>query len=346
MNYKMSFICFSIMVSAFFGCRLKKESQATGKNIPALITFLDSTKASEAIILDDIDGFYDQISEVEIQIQMKRIEPFKNRSEALSEYKKFISSEVTDWKTEEMNAMLRLFQQVKSMCDTLSPRIFPGGMRLIKVKTNHYGNDVYYTRGKNILIPENIFPLEDESRQLPVMIHEVFHILSRYNMELKHDLYDKIGFFKTLKPIKLNPALQKILLTNPDGVSFQYAMELEEGVPGKLAVPLITSKFKNFRPDNPAFFDYLNFDLYELKDMGSYFEVVSDDFGKTTIPLKNTPVFFTKIKDNTQYIIHPDEIMADNFMLALLAYDKGEYGKFSKDGKTLIDLVIARLKNM
>jgi hypothetical protein len=33
-------------------------------------------------------------------------------------------------------------------------------------------------------------------------------------------------------------------------------------------------------------------------------------------------------------------------MLALLAYEKGEYSKFSKEGKTLIDLVIAQLKNM
>ena len=162
----------------------------------------------------------------------------------------------------------------------------------------------------------------------------------------KDRIYEKIGFFKTVKPIKLNPALQKILLTNPDGVSFQYAIELEGGVPGKIAVPLITSKFKNFRPDNPAFFDYLNFDLYELKDMGSYYEVTSDNEGKTTIPLKNTPVFFTKIKDNTQYIIHPDEIMADNFMLALLAYSKGEYGKFSKEGKVLIDNVLERLRKM
>lgn len=346
MNHKLSFIYFSLILSLFLGCRLNKESQTTGNNIPALITFLDSTKASQAIILDDIDGFYGQISGVEMQIQMKRMEPFGSRTEAMTAYKKFISSEVSDWKTEEMQAMLRLFQQVKSMCDTLSPRIFPGGIRLIKVKTNHYGNDVYYTRGKDILIPENIFPLDEESRQLPVMIHEVFHILSRYNTELKKDLYGYIGFFKAEKPIKLNPVLQKILLTNPDGVSFQYAIELEGGVPGKLAVPLITSKFKNFRPDNPAFFDYLNFDLYELKDLGSYYEVLSDDNGKTTIPLKTTPVFFTKIKDNTQYIIHPDEIMADNFMLALLAYEKGDYAKFSKEGKALIDLVIERLKKM
>lgn len=340
------FIYIPLCLSLFFGCRLNKDSQTAGKDIPAIVTFLDSTKASEAIVMDDIDGFYDQISEVEMQIQMKKTEPFESRTIALKAYKKFIAKEVSDWKTEEMNTMVRLFQQVKSLCDTLSPRIFPGGMRLIKVKTNHYGKDVYYTRGKDILIPENIFPLDEESEQLPVMIHEVFHVLSRYNADIRQDMYGLIGFSKAKKPVVLNPALQKILLTNPDGVTFQYVIQLEEGESGKMAVPLITSKFKRFRSDNPAFFDYLNFDLYEIKDMGSYYEVTSDNEGKTTIPLKNTPVFFTKIKDNTQYIIHPDEIMADNFMLALLAYSKGEYGKFSKEGKVLIDNVLERLRKM
>jgi hypothetical protein len=59
--------------------------------------------------------------------------------------------------------------------------------------------------------------------------------------------------------------------------------------------------------------------------------------GKTTLPVTTTPVFFTKIKDNTRYIIHPEEIIADNFMLAVLAKDKKDYKKFSTEGKKLIE---------
>ncbi|MEY3421126.1 MAG: hypothetical protein RIR48_1415, partial [Bacteroidota bacterium] len=58
--------------------------------------------------------------------------------------------------------------------------------------------------------------------------------------------------------------------------------------------------------------------------------------GNTTIPLKKTPIFFTKIKDNTQYIIHPDEIMADNFMLAVLAFSNNEFDRFSENGASLL----------
>ena len=197
----------------YMGCRLNKESQKIEANKPSIVTFLDSVNASKTIISDDVDGFYDQISKLEMEIQMKSITPFKDRNDAKKAYHKFIVSEVSSWKDAEMETLINIFSQVKKMCDTLSPRIFPDGIKLIKVKTNHYGNHVYYTRGRNILIPENIFPLDDASSQLPVMIHEVFHILSRNNPDIRHDLYRLIGFEKSQKPIKLNQELATKLLT-------------------------------------------------------------------------------------------------------------------------------------
>jgi hypothetical protein len=55
-------------------------------------------------------------------------------------------------------------------------------------------------------------------------------------------------------------------------------------------------------------------------------------------------VFFTKIKDNTQYIIHPDEIMADNFMFAVLAFSNDDYNRFSGTGKVLIKELLTILR--
>jgi hypothetical protein len=112
------------------------------------------------------------------------------------------------------------------------------------------------------------------------------------------------------------------------------------------AIPLITSKSKVYDPKKPNFFDYLHFDLYSLDNKGDHYMAKSTTTGQTLLPMQSTPTFFTKIKDNTQYIIHPDEIMADNFMLALLAYDKNEYGKFSKDGKILIQKILNKLKTL
>ena len=334
-----------LVLTFLIGCKSNKEVSTISPK-PGMVSFLDSVPASSSIVNDDIDGFYDQLSALEINIQMKNASEPISRELALKQYAAFIKTQVSNWNQEEKLAMLQIFKEVKKMCDTINPRIFPDGVRLIKVKTGHYGKDVYYTRGKNILIPENIFPLNDIDTQIPVMIHELFHVISRYNPQLKGDLYAMIGFTKTDKPVRLNAALSQILLTNPDGVSFLYSIDLDRNGETIKAIPLITSKFTTFRPDQPMFFDYLNFDLYNLEDKGAYYMANSTTTGKTLVPLHSTPSFFTKIKDNTQYIIHPDEIIADNFMLALQAYSKGEYGKFSKEGRMLIDKVLLRLEDL
>lgn len=336
-------IIFLAVVVCCLQCKSNKEVSYT-KDKPAMVIFVDSIQAAQNIIDDDVDGFFDQCSKLEMEIQMKKNSPFTTRDEALIAYKQFLRGQVSSWTTEEKLAMLELFKLAKNRCDQLSPALFPDGIKLVKIKTGHYGNDVYYTRGKNIMVPENILSDLQTALHLPIMTHEIFHILSRYRENLRNDMYGFIGFKKSNKPIRINETLSKVLLTNPDGVSFQYIIELEVDGKSQLVVPLITSKFRQFKTSNPKFFDYLNFDLYALEDRGSYYEITSDHQGKTTLPINNTPAFFTKIKDNTQYIIHPDEIMADNFMLALQAVEKKEFTKFSKEGKVLIDKVIQRLQ--
>lgn len=336
-----------ICLVALLSCNSnKKVVEAPSGNKPGIVSFVDSLAASQAIIADDVDGFYDQLSAVEINILMKNPQGPENRDAAIELFKPFIKTQVSDWKTEEKKMMFSIFKAVKKLCDTISPRLYPGNLKLIKIKNGHYGNDVYYTRGNNILIPENIFEYPNADVQIPVMIHELFHVISRSNPVLKNDLYKLIGFSKAEKPVKLNPVLEKSLLTNPDGVSYQYVIELEYQGDTKKAIPLINSKFGTFRPEAPMFFDYLHFDLYSLSDRGDHYMATSTTDGKTLIPMEQTPSFFTKIKDNTQYIIHPDEIMADNFMLALQAYTTGDYSKFSKEGKALIDQVIERLSTL
>ncbi|MBK8054088.1 MAG: hypothetical protein IPK35_12670 [Saprospiraceae bacterium] len=323
-------------------CRMNKD-QVTGESVnskPAMVHFTDSINAAKLISTVDDDGLFDQISQIDIEIQMKKEQAFESREHALSAYKKFLSTEVSSWSDEEIVIMNQIFSDAKKLCDTISPRIFPGGIKLIKIKPNHYGRDVYYTRGNIIFIPENIFPIENQQTILSVMLHEIFHIVSRQNSELRSDIYKLIGFAKAEKQVKLNEMLNKKLLTNPDGVSYQYFIRLDS----ILAIPLITSNLAAYRKNTPSFFNYLQFDLYQIHDKGTYYEAITDEKGNTTIPLKKTPVFFTKIKDNTQYIIHPDEIMADNFMFAVLAFSNDDYNRFSGTGKVLIKELLTILR--
>jgi hypothetical protein len=344
MDVKVLFrlLFFIVIVLSLSACRTGRESGLTTEK-PALAVFLDSLEASVSIISDDADHLFEHISGRDIEIQMKRTSSFSDRDAAVAAYKDFLRRQVSDWTTEEKSAILNLVAETKRLCDRYSPRLFPQGLRFIKIKTGHYGGDVFYTRGTNICVPENIFPMKDSSRYLPVMIHEVFHVISRYNPSLRDDLYSLIGFERSPKPIKSSENLKAWMLTNPDGVEHKHFLRVKVKDSTYMIVPAITAKLKNFRPSQPAFFDYLAFDLYKLTTHPSYYEITSDTFGKTTLPMEASTRFFDAIKDNTQYIIHPEEIMADNFMLGLFAGNKNEYSKFSPAGKQLIEKVLERL---
>ena len=53
--------------------------------------------------------------------------------------------------------------------------------------------------------------------------------------------------------------------------------------------------------------------------------------------MANVPDFFEQITDNTGYIIHPDEIIADNFMYIMMRGKEGGLQKnFSEAGLQLL----------
>ena len=61
-----------------------------------------------------------------------------------------------------------------------------------------------------------------------------------------------------------------------------------------------------------------------------------DNLG-TTLTDGMMPGFFEQIKDNTQYIIHPDEIAADNFIYAITRSNITDSKRFSEEGVDLVE---------
>ena len=121
--------------------------------------------------------------------------------------------------------------------------------------------------------------------------------------------------------------LEQIQLKDKEGASFQ-------------AIPIITSNSFDYDPARPAFFSYIEFNLFPIKrlEAGGY-EVISQSNGNSPLQLPEQSEFFRQIRDNTQYIIHPDEILADNFTflaLSKLQKSKKSLERFSEEGRQLI----------
>jgi len=102
-------------------------------------------------------------------------------------------------------------------------------------------------------------------------------------------------------------------------------------------VPLILSNKEEFTSANPTFFSYLQFDLFELEDATQ--TLLLSEKLSTTLTDGMMPGFFEQIKDNTQYIIHPDEIAADNFIYAVTRSNITDSDRFSEEGADLVEKI-------
>jgi hypothetical protein len=318
---------------------LVKEVRLGPKNVALL---LDSSAAARHISQDRRDGFFEKVTASEMSIQMKQaLQPGDTREKLLSAYLQFLRSDVADYSPEESKFTAEVIEKVFKTCESVATGLFPDTLLLIKTKGKHYGDGVWYTRENSIVIPANELVSRKTNPFTSTMFHEVFHVYSRLNPAKQQKLYQLIGFQGVgYKNLRLPPQLAERVLFNPDGVDFAQKISLAQP-DGKTiqAVPIIFANHVGHKAGNNEFFGYVEFTLYQVEPNGdgSWRVVTKPDGHSSTLSLDSQPDFFAQIKDNTGYIIHPDEVLADNFSFLMIQQKSPSYtAKFSAAGKKLL----------
>ncbi len=326
-----------LLILVLFSCKTKKISP---NDSSVGVVVMDSTQAAKAIVTDKFTSFFDDINRLDMSIQTRQDLSNYPRTEALNIYKSYLQQDVDSFTEDESKALQNLFKSIKNTCDLVSKDIFPPHLSLIKTKSKHYGPGMYYTRNESIIIPYETMGNVGSIGFRNTMIHEIFHIYSRLHLDKRKSLYKLIGFETVSSPDKLAMVahLKDKILLNPDGVNYATKIQLTDGKNHYVdAFPIIFSNSMHFTSKKHNFFEYISFDLFEVKSNAGRYEVVSDTKGNSTLDPTFMNSFFDQIKDNTQYTIHPDEILADNFALLMgLKESKENKVTFSKEGEILI----------
>ena len=325
------------------GCQTTTEVENTIEPSPGkVVHLLDSIQAAQQLQTDKKEGFFEKISPLDTRLQMGI--PLDSAIPApvlRKNYKPFLAKQAMPLKATDRALLKAAFEQAYALCDSLNPNLLPDTVLLGKMETNIFGPSVYFTREKAIFIPKNEL-YEGNRALLPVLLHELFHIISRYNSAVRTELYALIGYQRLNAPLHFPPQLLERRLLNPDGIDHNYAIELPDST-GKAQhyISVITADTADNYPGK-RYFDYIDFSLYPL---------LPTDTGYTVQPQglapEIAPGFFGQIGDNTGYIIHPDEILADNFVLLVLrkAGPKNYAARpLSERGETLIRQMEAVLK--
>lgn len=341
-NHQMKNVLFALAIIAIVSCKSQNKLTTLQLSPTQSIVFLDSVAATKAIVKDEVEHFFEYIQVTDMSIQLKRNFPEgTDRSVVLEAYKDFLQEDVADFNKDEIEFVQEVWNEAYRLSNLVNSSIFPKEIKLIKTHANHYGASVYYTRENCIVIPKYAMEAQNRDAFLSTMLHELFHIYSRYNPENRKALYQLIGFSKIGDPNSLSmvDSLKRRILLNPDGINYAYAITLQDKDDKDFfAIPLIVSNEFEYKPSRPLFFDYLAFNLYKIQPPYSrLIKVISSNAGDPTIGYRSIPSFFTQIRDNTGYIIHPDEIMADNFTYVCFSKDDPTFhNRFSNPGKQLL----------
>ncbi len=260
-------------------------------------------------ILTQRDDFVVRLSPFDRSARLKTDRPVDEE-----EYFAFVRENVLDWSDGEKAKVLEAIGQVRGALDELKLPL-PSQVFMIKTTGKEEGGAAY-TRSNAIILPQaNLKGNVDGLKKL--ICHELFHVLSRASAGLRHKLYKSIGFHQCEEP-ELPLAIRNRKLTNPDAPVNDHWIELTVDGEAMAMIPLLISRTEKYDVQQGGeFFNYLQFRFVavERMDNSPRVQILLKNQEPILLPVDKLDGFFQQVGRNTNYIIHPEEILADNFVL-------------------------------
>lgn len=229
------------------------------------------------------------------------------------EFLEHLANQVRPWTVGEKVRIRAIF---KSITDRLGDYDLDLPQKILLIKTTGAEEGgAAYCRSNAIVLPQRILIQQNASLE-KLLIHELCHILSKNNSKLKEALYKVINF-KKCNNIELPEKVREVRLTNPDGIKNDHYVEVKYEDAVLQVVPIIYSSSAKYDVTKGGeFFRYLKINLLAIEKEDGLWRYKRDDTGEPILlELQDVPDYYNKIGSNTNYVIHPDEIIAENFVL-------------------------------
>jgi len=269
-----------------------------------------ATEEEGAALLGAEDDYTRRTSPFDRQSRLRAAGPVSD-----AEHRAFAARSVLPWTDGEREAIAAaaagLDTRFAEIGVPLPPRVV-----LVKTTGDEEGGAAY-TRGTTVVLPRRMLGGGEASRRL--LCHELFHVVSRNAPRLRRDLYASIGF-EPCGDVVLPGDLESLRLTNPDAPIFDHCIRVTcDGGP-RWMVPVLYASGPYDAKGGKPFFASMVFRLMAVErgegPGGEPHAVATlDGAGR---PVLRSPEevqgFFEQTGRNTSYLIHPEEILADNFV--------------------------------
>ena len=266
-----------------------------------------ASKEVAGTVLTNKDGFIRRMSGIDRQLRLR-----SDSQVAEEPYLQYVREQVAEWSPEEIEKLTGVIEGIREKLKPISAT-WPKQIQLIKT-TGLEESGAAYCREAAIVLPQSIVNGGPQSLER-ILLHELFHVLSSHSPELRSQLYEIVGF--TVCPdIALPDRLKHRKITNPDAPAINCVMTLSDGDQQTTVTPVLLSLREKYETiENRTLFSELMFRLMVVEQRdGMWHAKLSDQGEPQLLRPASQPSFRKQIGRNTNYIIHPEEVLADNFV--------------------------------
>ena len=311
------------------GAAANESSCKQSQTLSACVAFADLHRAQKT--LGHKDRWANQLSDFDLGARQKTAEPT-----SLKEFLDFAADAGRDWTALEKTNWTEVVDKLSDAMGGLNLRM--PTIDLVKTSGEEELGAAGYTRRNAIMLSQSVtaLPTTDPRRAYFLLAHEVFHVLSRTDPLLRDDLYALLGF-KNVDGFEYPAELEDRRLSNPDAFEYLHTLTVQSGSESVDVMPVIQSLLPlNEVIQLPNFFDALDIVLLSvdagtgeaLRDGNG--DLIKYNFGNTNwIPL---------MLRNSSFIIHPEEILADNFATLMEWRSDGVLPPANPDGFPINDV--------
>ena len=238
--------------------------------------------------------------------------------ESLDMLKPIYAKELIEWSEEEIQRITKVLESIEPRLEGMKITM-PDELWFIN-ETGKIEGGAAYTRGNGIILPRSYIGSLDDRGLERLVLHELFHVISRYNKELRPEIYGVIHY-EGCEQLVIEGELANRLIANPDAPDLNYFIRGNYEGEEKSFIPILYSEY-DVIASGETFFSHLHDDMLMVEIIEGKPVPSIDTQGNYRIVSKNKiSNYYELIGGNTSYTFHPEETMADNFVYMVLEKD-------------------------
>ncbi|UCD67408.1 MAG: hypothetical protein JSW48_11225 [Betaproteobacteria bacterium] len=269
--------------------------------------FVFASHQTASDIMTAADEYTSRMSQFDRMLRLKT-----GSTVSQSQYLAHMARNTLDWTKADQNRLRPLLLRLANALNGYDLPLPPTVLLIKTTGQEELGEG--HTRGNAIVLPSHSLA-KDDNTLLFLLAHELFHVMSRYDARFRRQAYALVGY-RIGPELRLPAAIAPLQITNPDAPRHDSFIDVFVDGQPVAVVPVLLSRSAVFDPEiGERLDDYwmLRFLAVEEAPAGGAPTPQLRNGAPLLLGLRQIRGLTEQIGRNTRYVIHAEEVLAENF---------------------------------